>query len=425
MEESFKDLLLWIKSNIPNSFLETDFNLNLYSWIANNEDEIIELTPVKTITEEIITIFKNNLLSLFNTLQNAKPRDLIKAEKKIQKRFISFRFLKIFLYNYLKENGLNTDKKKIKKLIDEWLNFLNQDWIEYNVISPLNNFEFEGKEIILNEKIKIKKLNKEEEEKINHENFEFFSFTNWRILISVLLRENFIAGNEKNIFQPILGSFRLASPEWVRTGLKFIQVGANKFNERKTKFMSRSLMLESLEKEKYKVHSSEMEDFIKQWNKHYDSLSLLSDYPFWLSRYFDSYERIKPEDAIVDLIIVIESLFGDSGGEIIHKVSTRLTNLLISDINSTNQEKTLEKKNKLRKEIRDYYHKRSLIVHGENIKITFDEIYKLRKIVHNGITTLLEIDSGYLSQNWKKLSEKLRKKLDFGITDLIPTSENL
>jgi len=69
-------------------------------------------------------------------------------------------------------------------------------------------------------------------------------------------------------------------------------------------------------------------------------------------------ERQSPEDALVDLVIALESLFGDVGGEFRLRISTALAWLLGEDV---------DKRAAIQKDAKRAYDIRSKIVHGAEI----------------------------------------------------------
>lgn len=104
----------------------------------------------------------------------------------------------------------------------------------------------------------------------------------------------------------------------------------------------------------YKINRKEEIEFKNEWKIIDSLLPPFKEFPIWLMRFFESYERKRPENTLIDLIIVLETLLGDGGSEMTHKISTRTTILLTSD-SKTDFESLIKSRIEMRKYFKNIY----------------------------------------------------------------------
>jgi len=87
-----------------------------------------------------------------------------------------------------------------------------------------------------------------------------------------------------------------------------------------------------------------------------------------LSRFDDGYERVKPEDKIIDYMIALEALYlqGESSGELAYRFAHRMAVLLAAK---------KEERQQLFSQIKKSYELRSKIVHGAKYKLSPQDVW--------------------------------------------------
>lgn len=131
-------------------------------------------------------------------------------------------------------------------------------------------------------------------------------------------------------------------------------------------------------------------DNIADIEQHFKSLWKQDWQPIHLavSRYMHSFtkdifsEGFEPEDAFMDLMISLENLFG-SPEAIMYKIAMRAACIL---------ETAAEGRRSLNKVIKNWYKKRSKIVHGDGNKVVeWQDVEKLREVVRRAIMTVWQV----------------------------------
>jgi hypothetical protein len=133
------------------------------------------------------------------------------------------------------------------------------------------------------------------------------------------------------------------------------------------------------------VYSLEAQD-LEQLRALYDTIrNIHSPSPLdsALRRFNASYDRHNLQDRFVDLTIALEALFLNKGetSEITHKLALRIARLIGN---------TFDQRETIQKELKSLYGKRSGIVHGEPIRVDDTHVSSLEGYVRGAITRLLQ-----------------------------------
>lgn len=191
----------------------------------------------------------------------------------------------------------------------------------------------------LSDEIMIKKISESEKKRIIeysldnplspnliHLDLDFVISRNWKEKISFTKPINSSA-----LFKRYLCIFRLISPKWIVTGdfINFRELTKFTFGGHSTS--SPNLYRSKQGGERYEILKEDEKAFLSEWQSLDQLIPKYSGFPIWLRRYQYSYDRERPEDALIDLMIVLESFFSDSRSEMTHKVSTRAAILLSAD----------------------------------------------------------------------------------------------
>lgn len=134
---------------------------------------------------------------------------------------------------------------------------------------------------------------------------------------------------------------------------------------------------------KYTLNSKEISDFIKFWKLIVDSRYHQSkSVSIAIRRFNYAYDREKNEDEIIDYLIAFEALlFKSETQELSEKLSRRVARLLENDFDS---------RKRLSKIIKDFYNKRSKIVHGVETEITPEYVDEIQEVLRKSIKKILE-----------------------------------
>lgn len=101
-----------------------------------------------------------------------------------------------------------------------------------------------------------------------------------------------------------------------------------------------------------------------------------------LRRFADGYERLKPEDKIIDYMIGLEALYlQDGAGELSYRLAHRTSVLLCRE--------RLERQ-RLFKAMNKSYNLRSKIVHGSKYHLCFEDVWFIEDVLRQSIKSFLE-----------------------------------
>jgi len=129
--------------------------------------------------------------------------------------------------------------------------------------------------------------------------------------------------------------------------------------------------------------SEETPELIKFWKLILDSRYHQSkSVSIAIRRFNYAYDREKNEDEIIDYLISFEALFFKKDTqELSEKLSRRVARLL---------EDNFDNRKKLSKNIKDFYTKRSQIVHGVETEISSEYVDEIQEVLRKSIKKVLE-----------------------------------
>ncbi len=136
------------------------------------------------------------------------------------------------------------------------------------------------------------------------------------------------------------------------------------------------------------LSNAEIEEFKRFYAQYASALSRHTIIDRATRRYNESYDRVKPDDELLDLLIAVEILLMKSRtdtGEIRHKTSTRMAKLL---------EGEYERRKSVFNDMRESYDLRSTIVHSGNSGNSTKHVEKTRDYVARSIISMLNRLSG-------------------------------
>jgi len=414
--KEFSDLLNWIRAEFSSSVKLTGSFMSVWSSIVRTKyNELIKLESTKQIANLLYVCLENNMPSVWYSLNvEPKPEQIIKFSKEKQLELLSGSIISKFLYCYTKENGIGYNYEVVKKYFVEWIEELKQETVEKLEKSPILNVEIESVQLQLTEEISITKLSDSEKNSLIGRALDLSlllitSHFSEDIVIERKFRENLRSRkpiNHRALYSRILTIFRLIKPDWIYFGgLIFHKETTGLCKDYMISYQG-STPIQFQTQSKYSITINEEQDFIKLFNYWDSFLPNYTRFPLWLSRYNDSYERQKAEDSILDLMIVLEALFSDSLSEMTHKISTRSAVLLSHD-SSVNPSKIVVHLKEKRAELKKLYAIRSKIVHGENVKISHEEVVQYREVIRCIIKNLISIDPCFLTKDWKISKKRL------------------
>ncbi len=134
---------------------------------------------------------------------------------------------------------------------------------------------------------------------------------------------------------------------------------------------------------RYDLTTEEVSRFLDLW-KLAKELDVSADNPLNIAiRRFDyAFERDRAEDKLVDYMIAFEALYFKSGetGELQYRLATRVSRLL---------KQSFEDRKQVYKKMKDFYDKRSAVVHGESTMVEQDFLTEVEDYLRNSIKTFL------------------------------------
>jgi len=419
INHEFEKIINWIKS-------QRNQEVNNYK----DRDELIRgiffelfedlktLNPVKEISLIVLDQFKENELNFWFSLTKdpeSEKKLNLPLENKIS--VINYHLLSFILQSYLLRNGLEFIESSSTSLFSDWFVHLNREFREYRAESYISNFEMDSEVLNLSDDVFIKKLSEEEKQRIyeysfknplfpnlTHLDLDFVLVRNWKKPINFTKPINTSA-----FFKRDLSIFRLIKPNWIVTGdfINFREVTKFSFGQSTS---SPNLYRSKQGGEKYKILKDKEKEFISEWQSLNQLIPEYYDFPIWLRRYQYSYDRDRPEDALIDLMIILESFFSSGRSEMTHKISTRAAVLLAIDY--TDKEK-FEIEKEYKNKIKDFYSLRSAIVHGEDKKVSSENVQTLREYIRLIIKKLNHLEPNLFTTSLAKFREKLHSILDF------------
>jgi hypothetical protein len=319
--------------------------------------------------------YQDAILALHSDDRVARQLDTLVGTSEWAIRRTSFDYVTRFLVSQLSLHPFRNvfDESTFETDYADFERYIYSDKIEFQVLSPLENFSCDEQQINLEERLNIRRVSSEEIEDFMKSSYDlrFSGLPSLKYVVEHKLEARKIVGNSRNaptfnwpdliiktvtvlrLFKSgaIGTNLMQATPESPARG--FLGVGSIRYPIGTTRFWGPPYTLEPTEVERFREfwHQVRELDF-----EHNAPLNVA------IRRFEYAYERTKLEDRLVDYMVAFEALFfkRHEVGEFRHKLSVRVARLLGS---------TYVERERIADRIRDFYDKRSAVVHGEEVKL--------------------------------------------------------
>ena len=338
--------------------------------------------------------------------------------------------LRSFLIQLLqKQQDLSLQEVEFNKLYSDFENYFYRDVIELRFLSPLNNFRIETEKIELNSKFSIIKITKEEREQMISwsRDFGFFDqhimspFNEYALELFLETPKGF--GEIPAIYDKENSPDHIAIREFDNacSALRLFKNGAISPGKIIVKSISwdphggihsTALMIRPAIGSQYTLSKEESIEFLRFW-EFFQKVrqKKIARNDIALRRFNFAYERVRPEDRLIDYLIGFESLLlkKNERQELEYRLALRGSVLLA---------KIPGERAIVFKELKKAYGERSNIVHGgtvsKNVKIgdyeiTFNEfVEKIEQRLRAAIKEFLTLSK---IQSDSKIIENLDDKI--------------
>ncbi len=299
--------------------------------------------------------------------------------------YVSFPLLKQLLKG---SEQLDFDPGLFERTLSDMLGYFDSETVTMRYLAPLQNFESDSDSIDLAQGLTIRKLRTEELEDLASISAEsgmmpFYEVTTLKYAIEL----------SQETRKQIGGLPTPASPEVAQTvedlgkvilALRLFKAGNVAYDMVRVSTVldvpgslsgttSYGPHLRFRPGKKYSLVGSECGEFRGFWDslrdRDFDKPSSLT---VAIRRFNFAYNRQGLEDKLVDYMIAVEALFmkKEERSELVHRLSLRVARLLGRDF---------KERQDIQKEVKEYYKKRSSVVHGGETKLTDDVILQLEE----------------------------------------------
>lgn len=314
---------------------------------------------------------------------------------------------------FQEQEDITFEESIFNKVYEEFESYFYRDRVECRLISPLNNFQAESERIELSPGFSIIKIPKEERAEMLSSSRMFGAFPQYQVMpfneyafelvleIPKLFGENAPVRKAEDIpsqiaqkqFYEACSALRLFKEGAVNH--EYIRVGTISWELHGGTFTTDSVSRQKLIGPQYILSKDDISDFLKFWSffqkvrqKTRRRINLA------LRRFNFAYERVRPEDKLIDYMIGFESLLllGTERQELEYRLALRGSALL----NNTPEGRAVTFK-----ELKTAYRERSNIVHGgilkeiikiDNNEVKFSEfVDKAGKLLRSSIQEFLQL----------------------------------
>jgi hypothetical protein len=333
-----------------------------------------------------------------------------------------------FLIQLLHEQqDLSPQEAVFDRLYNEFEDYFYRDTVRYRFISPLNNFRVETEKVELSPNFSIIKIPKEEREQMLSQSREFGLFTQHHMMpfneyAFVLFLEapkvfgegpplpdveNMPSQIARKLFDEACSALRLHKSGAI--SYDYIHIGSTSWELHGGTYTVSSIGMRPAIGPQHLLLKEEVAEFVRFWEffqRVRKKKQKRTDIA--LRRFNFAYERVRPEDKLVDYLIGFEALLleGDERQELEYRLGLRGSVLL---------GKTPEERQTVFKELKTAYRERSNIVHGgtvrEAVKIGGDKI-KFNEFVEKVEQRLRAAIKEFLALSETQSESKVIKDLD-------------
>jgi hypothetical protein len=329
------------------------------TFIASHQEELTELTEFRSCLEycKESEIFQKHL----SQLGGAKDYYKENIEQYLKSEYL-FVVLSKLLHSV---GGIKFDETEFDKLYCQIESYLNSPFMHLLALVPLENFEFVGKEIVLEEDTKISAI----------ENSELDVLINFQVINADMaslplppcaLKTNFIAEKDNQInyqipfekIQNVLRIFRI----FKKGALWYEHIYCIPLSWEPSRPLS-IFFSQSTRGSKYFLEEKEGKDLLQIW-KNLENIKPENRFvEIAIERFDKAALRQKAEDKLTDYIAALEALFlgSDEKAELEYRLALRVATF----VGGSAKERIC-----IRRILKSAYAQRSCIVHGKKLKTT-------------------------------------------------------
>lgn len=358
----------------------------------------------------------------------AKHLNTLVGTSEVRTRVDTDSCLRAFLIRLLQEQqDLSLQEVVFDRVYNEFEDYLYRDAVRYRFLSPVNNFRVETEKVELGPSFSIIKIPREEREQMLSRLREFGLFTQHHMMpfteyaLELLLEvpkvfgegpavpdvENMASQIARNQFDEACSALRLYKSGAVNHD--YIRIGSTSWELHGLTYTVSSIGMRPAIGPQYLLLKEEVAEFLKFWQffqrvrKRKQKRTDIA-----LRRFNFAYERVRPEDKLIDYLIGFEALLlkGDERQELEYRLALRGSVLL---------GKAPAERQTVFKELKAAYRERSNIVHGgavrEAVKIGGDKI-KFNEFVEKVEQRLRAAIKEFLALSETQSESKVIKYLD-------------
>jgi len=358
----------------------------------------------------------------------AKHLNTLVGTSEVRTRVDTDSCLRAFLARLLQEQqDLSLQEVVFGRLYNEFEDYFYRDAVGYRFLSPLNNFRVETEKVELNPNFSIIKIPREEREQMLSRSREFDLFTQHHMMpwneyaLELFLEapkvfgegpavpdvENMPSQIARRQFDEACSALRLYKSGAVSHD--YIRIGSTSWELHGRTYTVSSIGMRPAIGSQHSLLEEEVAEFLKFWGFFQRvRKKKLKRTDIALRRFNFAYERVRPEDKLIDYLIGFEALLlkGDEHQELEYRLALRGSVLL---------SKTPEERQTVFKELKTAYRERSNIVHRGTVKEAIkigDEKIKFNEFVEKVEQRLRSAIKEFLGRLETQSESEVIKDLD-------------
>lgn len=281
-----------------------------------------------------------------------------------------------------KQSGLDFDRAIFDNVYKEFEEYFYRDVSEYRFFSPLNGFRGEFEKLKLGHGFSIVRISKGEKERILSDSKQYGSFNPLHVqwpftdyALELLLDIPKVFGETRTVpysddmpsqvarrqFEEACSALRLYKSGAVSHD--YVRVGTTSWELHGGTFTTSSIGARPAVGPNYALSKEEVPDFLDFWGSFQEArVKTRRRIDVALRRFNFAYERVRPEDKLIDYLIGFEALLLGAGhGELEYKLALRGSALL---------GKLTHDRERIFDDLMAAYRERSNVVHGGPLKAT-------------------------------------------------------
>ena len=358
----------------------------------------------------------------------AKHLNTLVGTSEVRTRVDTDSCLRAFLARLLQEQqDLSLQEVVFGRFYNEFEDYFYRDAVGYRFLSPLNNFRVETEKVELSPNFSIIKIPREEKEQMLSRSREFDLFTQRHMMpwneyaLELFLEapkvfgegpavpdvENMPSQIARRQFDEACSALRLYKSGAVSHD--YIRIGSTSWELHGGTYTVSSIGMRPAIGPQHSLSEEEVAEFLKFWGFFQRvRKKKLKRTDIALRRFNFAYERVRPEDKLIDYLIGFEALLlkGDEHQELEYRLALRGSVLL---------SKTPEERQTVFKELKTAYRERSNIVHGGTVKEAIkigDEKIKFNEFVEKVEQRLRSAIKEFLGRLETQSESEVIKDLD-------------